>query len=118
MKKIAIPVDGDKLHGHFGAARNFKFYFVENDKVVDTESLTPPPHTPGSIPKWIVDNKVTDVILGGVGQKAVAILEQFNIKVAKGAPVKKADTLVKEYIAGTLDTTGEDCHEHGHQHKH
>lgn len=118
MKKIAIPLDGDMLHDHFGAARNFKFYFVENDKIVDTHIMTPPPHTPGSIPKWIVDNEVTDVILGGVGQKAVSILKRFNIKVAKGAPIKKADMLVKEYIEGTLETSDENCHEHGHHHKH
>lgn len=116
MKKIAIPIDGDKLDSHFGGARNFKFYFINNDKIVDTRTQVPPPHSPGAIPKWIVENNVTDVILGGVGQKAVSILEHFNINVAKGAPVKKADTLVIEYLAGKLETSDEECHDHGHHH--
>ena len=123
MRKIGIPVDGKNLHGHFGGASMFKFYFIEDNKVVDTEKLVPPPHHPGVIPRWIADQGVTDVILGGVGQKAVAILEHFNIKVTKGVGEYEADKVIEDYLAGTLEASEENCnhdhhqhHDHGHQH--
>ncbi len=116
MRKIALPVNGEMLHGHFGGAGQFKFYHVEDGNVVGSELQVPPPHSPGAIPRWIIEQGVTDLIVCGIGQKAVAILEQHNVKVAKGAPVKNADEIVEEYLKGTLDASGEECKGHGHHH--
>ncbi|MCK4922058.1 MAG: ATPase, partial [Bacteroidales bacterium] len=66
MRKIAIPINGDNLHGHFGGAGMFKFYIVENNKVVNVEILPPPPHEPGVIPKWVAEMGATEIILGGI----------------------------------------------------
>lgn len=117
MRKIAIPVNGEVLHGHFGGAGMFRFYAVNNDKVVNVESITPPPHEPGVIPRWVAEMGASEIILGGIGQKAVSILEHKNIKVIKGAAEENADSIIEKYLAGKLETSEENCN-HDHQHHH
>ena len=124
MKKTAIPVNGEILHAHFGGAGAFKFYFIENNKVVKTQMAVPPAHEPGVIPKWVAEMEVTDIILGGIGQRAVSIFEHFNINVIKGAIEENADLIIEKYLAGSLVASGENCnhdhdhghHDHGHHH--
>jgi len=122
MRKIAIPVNGENLHGHFGGAGMFKFYMVEDNKVVNVEMLQPPPHEPGVIPKWVAEMGATEILLGGIGQRAVAIFDHFKIKVVKGAAEENADLIVEKYLADTLESTGENCnhddHDHGHHGHH
>jgi predicted Fe-Mo cluster-binding NifX family protein len=122
--KIAVPIDGNGiLDGHFGHAQYFDIFDVADKKIVSTKRLTPPPHEPGVIPKWLVQNKITDVITGGIGQKASKILSHFNIKVHKGAQNLEATTLVEHLLYERLKLTDENCnhhheHEHNHHHKH
>lgn len=109
MRKIAVPVNGENVHAHFGGAPFFKFYSIEDDKIVNTELVVPPNHEPGVLPRWMQENGVTDLILVGIGARAVNILQQLNIQVAKGVGEENADEVVKKYIAGTLDASGENC---------
>jgi len=124
--KIAVPVnESEIIEGHFGHSREFMFFTVDEGLVVSTEKKTPPPHAPGVIPRWIRDNEVTDVIVGGIGQNAIRILEYNQIVIHKGASEKHAQFLVNELLNGTLELKPENCdhhhhheHEHGHGYKH
>lgn len=122
--KIAVPVnESEILEGHFGHSTEFMFFTVSEGLVVSTEKQTPPPHAPGVIPRWIRDNEVTDVIVGGIGQNAIRILEYNQIVIHKGASEKNAQILVNELLNGTLELKPENCdhhheHEHGHGHNH
>lgn len=125
MKKIiAVPTDENGiLDGHFGHAKFFKIFEVTDNKIISKKSLTPPPHEPGVIPKWLVQNQITDVITSGIGQKASKILSHFNVKVHKGAQKLEATTLVEGLLNETLNLTDENCnhhheHDHNHHHKH
>ncbi len=124
--KIAIPTNENGiLDSHFGHARYFEIFETENKIIISHEKLTPPPHKPGSIPKWISEKKVTDVITGGIGEKAVKVLSHFDIKVHKGADQLKSTDLAKSLLNHTLQLTEENCnhhhdhsHAHGHRHEH
>ena len=122
--RIAIPVDENgMLDGHFGHARFFEVYETENNQIVANKKLTPPPHTPGAIPKWLAENKITDVITGGIGEKAVKVLTHFNIKVHKGAQRIESVVLAQSLMDQTLELSDENCnhhhdHHHSHEHKH
>ena len=52
------------------------FNSIEN-QIISHKKLIPPPHEPGILPKWIAQNGVTDVIVGGVGDRAIKILQHF-----------------------------------------
>lgn len=119
-KKIAIPVDeSGRLNSHFGHSTFFELFDVEDGVIVANEQRTPPPHTPGAIPKWLAANNVTDVIAGGIGEKASKILEHFNVNIHKGAATLSAKSLVDALLNGTLVLSNENCrHDHLHDHHH
>ena len=110
------------LEDHFGQTRSFAIFQVENDKITDKKILTPPPHAPGVLPKWINQNGVTELLTASMGERAKKILDYFNVEVHLGTPELPADELMEKYLAGKLEFDGQLCdhhhHEHGHNHNH
>jgi predicted Fe-Mo cluster-binding NifX family protein/predicted DNA-binding protein (UPF0251 family) len=103
LMKFAIPTENGKLTAHFGHCREFALVDVENNKIKKTEMLVPPPHEPGVLPKWLGQLKVNVVIAGGMGPRAVELLNEQDIKVILGAPIESPETLVMSYLNKTLD---------------
>ena len=117
-KKIAIPVDGNGvLDSHFGHCQFFEIFEITDKKIVSQSKVTPPPHEPGILPKWLINEGVTDVIAGGIGEKALKILNHFQINVYKGAPTLFSNSLVENFLDETLQLTENNCkHDHHHEH--
>lgn len=116
--KFAIPVAGGRLDGHFGHAREFAL--VETDAagaVVSREDAVPPPHAPGVLPRWLAERGVAVVIAGGMGPRAVSLLETAGVHVVTGAPAETPEALVAAYHAGSLVASGNTC-DHGPDHSH
>ncbi len=109
MKKIAIPLENEVLSVHFGHCQKFAIVQVDNNKIVDVHELTPPDHVPGLYPPWLARYGVTDVIAGGIGQKAIAMFNQNNINVFVGAPFKSAEELVNDFINNKLELSANLC---------
>jgi predicted Fe-Mo cluster-binding NifX family protein len=109
--KIAVPVANDKLCLHFGHCE--KFVLVNVDETTKTitgkEELVPPPHEPGVLPKWLHEMGANVIIAGGMGSRAQEFFTQYGIKVVIGAPPDHPQTVVLEYLKGTLETTGNIC---------
>ena len=50
---FAIPTAQGELCSHFGHCEQFAIINVQDGKVVNQEMLTPPPHEPGLLPRWL-----------------------------------------------------------------
>jgi len=109
MKKIAIPVTNDMLDPHFGHCSRFYIYEIDEGKIVNEEHLEPPMHEPGLLPKWLGKLEVTDIIAGGIGSRAINLFNQNRINVFAGAPKKPAGEIVKDFLEGSLELTGNYC---------
>jgi len=109
MKKIALPVIDGKLSPHFGHCKNFIIYNIEDQSILEEIMVPSPPHQPGLLPNWLVKYHVTDLIVGGIGHKAIEIFNQHKINVFVGAQVKETKELVKDYLNGILETNGNLC---------
>ena len=70
-KCIAIPMENGVLCSHFGHCQNFAIVTVINNEITEIEEITPPVHEPGVYPRFVATFGVTDVIAGGMGQKAI-----------------------------------------------
>lgn len=114
MKKIAIPVDETgRLDAHFGHCRYFMVFMEENGQIIAQDRITPPPHEPGVLPKWLSEKGVTDVITGGMGQMALKLFHQRGVNAFVGAPQISSFDLIQEFVDNKLDLTGNHCdHEH------
>lgn len=109
--KIAIPLTDGKLCMHFGHCEQFALLEVDENakKVTGKRMLTPPPHEPGVLPRWLHQEGATVIIAGGMGQRAQAIFAENAIKVVVGAPAEAPEQLVAQYLAGTLVSGANVC---------
>jgi len=118
--KIAMPIDSGMLAGHFGHAPKFAIVDIQDGAVASSQILSPPPHEPGSLPRWLQQLGVTDVICGGIGARAVELLRAAGIRVIAGVQVMDPAQAVEDFIKGNITGTAEaTCqgHEHGSGHQ-
>ncbi len=111
--RIAVPTLKGLLSSHFGGSEYFTIYNVVDNKIVDMEILPVPEHLTGSYPNFLAAQKITDIIVGGVGGKAITIFNNFGINVYLGANVKETKALVEDLIEGKLELTGNVCSHEG-----
>jgi predicted Fe-Mo cluster-binding NifX family protein len=109
QKKIAIPLENGQLCSHFGHCEQFAILETENNQITTEIFITPPPHEPGLLPAWIAEKGVTDVIAGGIGQKAIVLFNEQKINVFVGAPVKSPKELVIDFLNNKLDVGANYC---------
>ena len=112
--KIAIPLHQGKFSEHFGGAEMFAFYTVdESDRSIGERLLdAPPEHGRGIFPMWLRQQGATVVLAGGMGPRAADIFVQHGIQVITGIRGEDPDAVAQGYLDGTLEATGDVCHEH------
>lgn len=111
LMKIAIPVAEGRLTAHFGHAAQFAIVHVENQEIKEKELLTPPQHEPGVLPRWLHELGVGVIIAGGMGQRAISLFGENDIKVIPGAPSLTPEELVQQYLTNTM-VAGENVCDH------
>jgi len=111
--KYAIPVSGGMVSPHFGHCEHFAMFEVDEKSgtVTGKENIPSPEHQPGLLPKWLAERGVSVVIAGGMGPRAVQLLQQNSIDVVLGAMESDPDKAVVSHINGTL-STGENVCDH------
>ena len=109
--RVAIPVLGGSFCAHFGGADAFALVDVDDQTrtMSATHVETPPPHEHGVFPTWLRSQGVTTVLAGGMGPRAVQMLDHFGIEVVLGLEGHDVRTLVTAYLNGELRSTGSSC---------
>jgi predicted Fe-Mo cluster-binding NifX family protein len=116
-KCIAIPLEDGVLCAHFGHCEQFAIVTVVDDVITEVKELTPPEHVPGLYPRWVASFGVTDVIAGGMGQKAINLFNEQHINAFVGAPLDNPTTLVTLFLEGKLSLNANYCnHDGNHEH--
>lgn len=119
--KIAIPVDNERLHSHFGGSSRFAIVEVDPGArtILQFDTLPAPAHQPGAFPRWLESLGVQVVIAGGIGHRALSLFAERGIQVVAGPPNEPVKEAVQAYLNGALTAQPEGCHhhhEHGHAH--
>ena len=109
--RIAIPTAEGKLAVHFGHCQTFVLIDVDTDKkeILKTEEFPAPAHQPGLLPGWLAEREANVIIAGGMGQRAQSLFAEQNIQVITGAQSLEPESLVKQYLEGTLQTGANLC---------
>ena len=108
-KRIAIPLENGILCSHFGHCQQFAIIDAENSSISGETLVTPPPHEPGLLPAWLAEKGVTDVIAGGMGQRAINLFNQQNINVFAGAQLKGHKELANDLLNNSLAAGANYC---------
>ena len=104
-----MPSSNGMLDAHFGHCKAFAIIDIENDIIVSEKSVDAPPHQPGLLPPWLAERGVTDVIAGGMGQRAIDIFTHHGINVFVGAPQLSPALLAEGFVKGTITFNANYC---------
>lgn len=109
--RFAIPLAEGKLAIHFGHCASFALIDVDPTAktILKREDVDAPPHQPGLLPPWLAERGVSQILAGGMGQRAQELFTTHGIQVTVGAPVETPENLVKHFLAETLTVGGNAC---------
>jgi len=109
-KKIAVPVsENGTLDAHFGHCRYFALLETEDNQIISEGKIVPPPHEPGLLPRWLAEKGVTDIIAGGMGQRAIQIFNSSGVNAFVGAPRLSAREIVEGFLNKSLEFSANYC---------
>lgn len=108
---VAVPMADGRLGRHFGHCEEFGLFHIGPDgkTIADRQVLTPPPHEPGVLPRWLHEQGATVILAGGMGVKARDLFAENGIEVVVGAPSDDAESVVNAYLSGRLETGDNVC---------
>lgn len=110
MKKlIAVPVNNGILDAHFGHCTHLAIFELDNNSIIGESLMNAPPHEPGLLPKLLSEKGVTDIIAGGMGQKAIQLFQQAGVNAFVGAPQLEAKKLIEGFINQTIQFNANYC---------
>ncbi len=100
----AIPWAGDRLCLYFGHCEPFALIDIDQSaqQRLQTRFLTPPPHEPGVLPRWLHEQGADVIVAGGVGQRAQQLFAANGIKVVVGTASDTPQKTVRAYLDGSL----------------
>ena len=113
--KIAVPFSNGEVFQHFGHAEQFKLYEIEANQLVSSEIIDTNGSGHEALASLLTELSVNVLLCGGIGGGAQAALSAAGIEICSGA-AGDADTAVKAYLNGELESAGVNCdhhHEHG-----
>ncbi len=109
--RLAVPVAEGRLCSHFGHCESFALVDVDAGTMRTLKRLdvTPPPHEPGVLPRWLGEQGVQVVICGGMGEHAQQLFAGQGIQVVLGVSPDIPEHLISDYISGTLQIGENTC---------
>ena len=113
--KVAIAKEGNNVSEHFGHCTEYAVFVVENSNIASQEILESPGHEPGKLPGFLAMHKVTHVLAGGMGPRAVDLFCANNIEVFLGVR-GQIETVIKDFMSGKIEQ-GESSCTHGPDHE-
>ena len=116
--KIAVTYEAGEIFQHFGHTQSFKFYDVEDGKVVESQVVDTNGSGHGALATLLAENDIDVLICGGIGGGAQMALAQAGIKLYGGVS-GNADAAVEALLKQELDyNPNVQCNHHGEGHEH
>lgn len=78
--KVAIAVENGYVAQHFGKCKEYAIFDFVDGRTENLTHVQSPGHQPGLLPRFLKGLDVDYVIAGGMGQKALALFAENNIK--------------------------------------
>ncbi|MBL3581482.1 iron-sulfur cluster carrier protein MrpORP [Oleidesulfovibrio alaskensis] len=109
--KVALPLANGSLCQHFGHCEQFAIVTADTTAktVLGTENITPPPHEPGVLPRFLAEQGVNVVLAGGMGARAQSLFTGQGINVVTGISGGSPHEVVSAWMQGSLTAGANTC---------
>lgn len=105
--KVAIPYQDGVLFEHFGRAREFKIYTIDNLDPVTGEIFVPEDLSHAAVARALKERGVDVVICGSIGPHARQAIEGEHMLVFDGV-TGAADDVLEMFLQGNLECGGDE----------
>ena len=106
--KVAVATDGPEVAAHFGRCEGYIIADVDDGQVGETEYVANPGHEPGRLPAMLNGMGVQCILAGGMGNRAVVLLDEYGIKAISGVQ-GSVETALAQLAEGTLQDGESTC---------
>ncbi|HNW57964.1 MAG TPA: NifB/NifX family molybdenum-iron cluster-binding protein [Bacteroidales bacterium] len=119
--KIAVPVTREnQIDSHFGHCEGYGIFTIsDNKEITDKKNIASPQGCgcKSNIASTLAADGVTVMLAGGIGDGAINVLNYNGIEVIRGCS-GDATEVVKLYLSGLVEDSGNSCHSHDHECSH
>lgn len=113
---VAVTYEDGNVGEHFGHAKNFKLYELEDGRIIDSAVIQPVGSGHAAVVADLVDYNTSMVICNSIGETAMDDLRANGILLCSGV-TGKADDVVAAFMEGSLEFSTEGgCSHHGEGH--
>jgi predicted Fe-Mo cluster-binding NifX family protein len=107
--RVAISIEDNQginstISHHFGRCPYFALVDLEGEVIQEVAIIDNPyyaKHEPGMVPSFIKSQSVEAMISGGMGRRAIAFFQQFDIQAVTGA-TGTVQTTLEAFFRGEL----------------
>lgn len=116
--RIAVTYENGQIFQHFGHTENFKFYDVQDGKVINSQVVNTNGQGHGALATLLSGNQIDVLICGGIGGGAQMALAEAGIQLYGGVS-GDADAAVNAFLNNQLAFNPDvQCSHHGEGHEH
>lgn len=118
--KIAIPMADGAFSEHFGGTKVFRVFEGNRltSRLGSDKVLAAPEHKPGSLPKWLEQQKVDAVVVSAIGERALVILSDAGIEAFLADGDLQPEALATACLSGKLVRANKENSRCGGHHDH
>ena len=118
--KIAIPMANGVFSEHFGGAKAFLIFEGDRQtlRLGDPDVSAAPEHKPGSLPKWLEQQKVDAVVVSAIGERALILLADAGIEAFLADSDVQPSALATACLSGKLARANQENSRCGGHHDH
>jgi len=117
--KIAVPIKrNNQIDDHFGHCEFYSIFTISDENEIANIETIPSVQGCGcksNIAGTLAKNGVKVMLAGGIGGGAINVLNSAGIEVIRGCS-GDASTVIKSFIGGHINDSGESCHQHEAHH--
>jgi len=115
--KIAVPTRAYVVDDHFGHCEAYTIFTIDKNKNIEKIESFPSPKGCGcksNIASVLQQTGVTVMLAGNMGNGALNVLTNHNIKVYRGCS-GDVTAVVNKYLSEGITDSGKSCHHHDHE---
>ena len=106
MKRIAIPVENNKLSKYLGKCKHFEIVDI-NGKMIQKQVVEKPKfNTETNLLNWLIAKGVTDLIMFKIDKLKLQTLLTHKINLFIGIKVNDIEAIITDYLDGRLYSDG------------
>ena len=104
MRRIAIPVNDNRLSEYFGGCNFYEIFEIVDGEVSKSSVEIPTVETVDELPQWLEQRGITDVIVYKIKKEIISLFASKKINLFVGIHRDTPERLIEDYLNGNIES--------------